>query len=286
SLSNPLSPTLLYTYMDVGHVHDAYVGNDTAYLNCGGDGLRIVDFHYLDLPGSMPPTELASLISYPDAGYNHSGWLNDEGTIYVMLDENHGYDIKLLDISDFNNISVLSTFNSGVDTNSMAHNAIIKDPLLFVSYYHDGLRVFNIANPINPFEILHYDTYLPNNHSSYKGAWGVYPFWNTTNLSFSSILVSDMQTGLYVFSGAFPLAVNNLDPVTSLVFPNPAKNQFTITNQSASSIILYDMFGKRVLQQDLNSRKIIERGNLSGGMYFYCLKNKEEIIENGKIIFE
>jgi len=286
SLSNPLNPTLLYTYMDVGHVHDAYVRNDTAYLNCGGDGFRIVDFHYLDLPGGMAPTELASLTSYPDAGYNHSGWLNDDGTVYVMLDENHGYDIKLLDVSDFNNISVLSIFNSGVDTNSMAHNAIIKWNLLFVSYYHDGLRVFNIADPTSPFEVLYYDTYLPNHHSSYKGAWGIYPFWNTTNSSFSSILLSDMQTGLYVFSGAFPLAVNNLNPTKSLVFPNPAKNQFTITNKSATSIILYDVFGKKVLQQDLYSGKTIKRRNISSGIYFYCLRNKKDIIEKGKIILE
>ena len=286
SLSNPLNPTLLYTYMDVGHVHDAYVRNDTAYLNCGGDGFRIVDFHYLDLPGGMAPTELASLTSYPDAGYNHSGWLNDEGTVYAMLDENHGYDIKLLDVSDFNNISVLSIFNSGVDTNSMAHNAIIKWNLLFVSYYHDGLRVFNIADPTSPFEVLYYDTYLPNHHSSYKGAWGIYPFWNTTNSSFSSILLSDMQTGLYVFSGAFPLAVNNLNPTKSLVFPNPAKNQFTITNKSATSIILYDVFGKKVLQQDLYSGKTIKRRNISSGIYFYCLRNKKDIIEKGKIILE
>ena len=286
SLVNPVNPTLLYTYNDVGHVHDAYVRNDTAYLNCGGDGFRIVDFHYLDLPGGIAPTELASLTSYPDAGYNHSGWLNDDGTVYVMLDENHGYDIKLLDVSNFNNITVLSTFNSGVDTNSMAHNAIIKDDWLFVSYYHDGLRIFNITDPTNPFEVLYYDTYLPNNHSSYKGAWGVYPFWNTNSFAFSSILVSDMQTGLYVFSGSFPLAVNNLEPVTSLVFPNPAKNQFTITNKSATSIILYDVFGKKVLQQDLNNSKTIKKENLSSGMYFYCLKNKKDIIEKGKIILE
>ena len=286
SLVNPVSPTLLYTYNDVGHVHDAYVRNDTAYLNCGNDGFRIVDFHYLDLPGGMAPIELASLISYPDAGYNHSGWLNNDGTVYAMLDENHGYDIKLLDVSNFNNISVLSTLNSGIDTNSMAHNVIIKNALLFVSYYHDGLRVFNIADPANPFEVLYYDTYLPNNHSSYKGAWGVYPFWNKQSHAFSSILISDMQTGLYVFSGAFPLAVNNLEPATSLIFPNPAKNQFTITNKSATSIMLYDVFGKIVLQQGLYSGKTIKRRNLSSGMYFYCLKNKKGIIEKGKVIFE
>ena len=55
-----------------------------------------------------------------------------------MQDENHGYDIKILDLSDFTNISVISVFNSGVDANSMAHNAIIKDNLLYVAYYHDG----------------------------------------------------------------------------------------------------------------------------------------------------
>ena len=95
-----------------------------------------------------------------------------------------------------------------------------------------------------------------------------------------------MQTGLYVFSGAFPLAVNNLNPVKSLVFPNPAKNQFTITNKNATSIILYDVFGKKVLQQDLYSGKTIKRSNISSGMYFYCLKNKKDIIEKGKIILE
>ena len=106
SLHIPTLPNLIYSYNDVGHVHDAYVINDTAFLNCGNDGLRIVDFHYLDLAGGMAWVELASFTSYPDAGYNHSGWLSDDGTIYVMQDENHGYDVKILDVSDFNNITV------------------------------------------------------------------------------------------------------------------------------------------------------------------------------------
>jgi hypothetical protein len=46
------------------------------------------------------------------------------------------------------------------------------------------------------------------------------------------------------------------------------------------------VFGKRVMQKSLVNSKAIDRGNLANGMYFYCLKNKEEIIENGKIIFE
>ena len=187
SLTNPSNPTLIYTYNDVGHVHDAYVKNDTAFLNCGNDGLRIMDFTMVNNSGDTP-VELASYTSYPDAGYNHSGWLTDDGTIYAMQDENHGYDVKMLDVSDYSNISVLATFNSGVDPNSMAHNGIIKDDFLYLAYYHDGLRVFDISNPSNPVQVNYYDTYLPNNHNSYKGAWGVYPYLNSGN-----ILVSDFK---------------------------------------------------------------------------------------------
>ena len=135
------------------------------------------------------------LTSYPDAGYNHSGWLTDDGNIYAIQDEkSSSYDVKILDISDFSNITVLSTFNSGVDPNSMAHNGIIKDNLLYIAYYHDGLRVFDITNPLNPVQVNNYDTTSPMIIFHIGGAWGVYPYLESGN-----VLVSDMQTGLYVF---------------------------------------------------------------------------------------
>ena len=37
-----------------------------------------------------------------------------------MMDENHGYDVKILDVSDFNNITVMSTFNTGTNPQCMA----------------------------------------------------------------------------------------------------------------------------------------------------------------------
>ena len=38
-ISNPTAPTFMYNYDLVSHVHDAYVLNDTAFLNCGNQGL-------------------------------------------------------------------------------------------------------------------------------------------------------------------------------------------------------------------------------------------------------
>ena len=80
-LSNPVYPELIYNYDEVGHVHDAYVYNDTAFLNCGNDGLRVIKSHSQGFA-----YELSSLTVYPDKGYNHSGWISGDKrpTLCVM----------------------------------------------------------------------------------------------------------------------------------------------------------------------------------------------------------
>ena len=281
SLDIATLPNLIYSYTDVGHVHDAYVRNDTAYLNCGNDGFRIIDFHYLDLAGGMAPTELASFISYPDAGYNHSGWLSDDGTIYAMQDENHGYDVKIMDVSDFNNITVLSTLNSGENAQSMAHNGIIKGDFLYLSYYHDGLRVFDISDPSNPIQICNYDTYSPSSYNSYKGAWGVYPYLPSGN-----IIVSDMQSGLYVLECTVPVnSVKNINQNLN-IYPNPAKDYFNV-NKDAKRIEIYDISGRKITQKIIEIDHKFYREDIVNGLYIYRLFNKRDLeIENGKIIFE
>lgn len=279
-IQSPTNPILIYSYNAVGHVHDAFVRNDTAYLNCGNDGLRILDFSMVDSIGDQP-TELGALTSYPDAGYNHSGWLNDKGTVYIMQDENHGYDVKILDVSDLNNISVLSTFNSGVDQNSMAHNGIIKGDFAYIPYYHDGLRVFDISDPSNPIQTWKYDTYNPNDHASYKGAWGVYPYLPSGN-----IIVSDMQTGLYIIA-----LINSTPTIIKLnsqnnIYPNPVLDKFTI-NSDADKILIYNNSGVKVKEEKLYSNNnTIYRNKLANGLYFYSLNKNGKNITQGKVIFK
>ena len=285
SLSNPIDPILLYSYSDVGHVHDAYVRNDTAYLNCGNDGFRIVDFTLLDLPFPPPNPyiELASLTSYPDAGYNHSGWLNEDGNIYVMLDENHGYDVKILDVSDFSNIQVLSIFNSGISSNSMAHNAIIKGDYLYISYYHDGLRVYDISNPQSPIEKCFYDTYLPNNHISYRGAWGVYPYFDS-----GEILVSDMQSGLYVLkcSEIISKLSNNINLEDYRIYPSPATNFLHIEADGVFTVSIYNLYGKMVFNNSGHNKLNLNVEGLTKGVYFYNITKNKNSLSRGKVIIK
>ena len=56
--------------------------------------------------------------------------------------------MKICDVSNPSDISVTTTLLSEVSDESMAHNLIIKDDLLYVSHYHDGLWIWDISNPI------------------------------------------------------------------------------------------------------------------------------------------
>ncbi|NIW38616.1 MAG: hypothetical protein GWN32_19820, partial [Gemmatimonadetes bacterium] len=43
---------------------------------------------------------------------------------------------------------------------NLAHNHEVRWPYVFVSAYEDGLQVFNMQDPTNPFTVAYYDTYL------------------------------------------------------------------------------------------------------------------------------
>ena len=276
SVENPTNPSFLYT-TPLLSCHDVYVQNDTAYINGGYDGFFIVDFSQTTIENQTHEL-LGSLISYPDQGYNHSGWITSDGKYYVMADETWGMRMKMLDISDFSNIEVVSLFGSNVDSNSIPHNQIIKDDYLYTAYYHDGLYVHDISNPMSPVLVAYFDTFLPNHHNSYMGAWGVYPF-----LPSGKILLSDMQTGLYIFDVDYNNAIISnveLNKNGSTIFPNPATNNITVTNshQSITHIQIIDASGRCVYQtSQVDNYHHIDLSSFSKGLYF--VKTDLEIVK-------
>ncbi|MEZ5022713.1 MAG: choice-of-anchor B family protein [Chitinophagales bacterium] len=195
SLENPIQPSFVAEHrtfdgFTVGHVHDGFVEDNMAFLNCGWDGFFIVDFTDPEYPITK-----TKLTSYPQQGYNHSGWPSPNLDYYYMADETHSKDIKVLNICDLEQVTVSGTFNANsVESKSIAHNQVVACNYLYVSYYYDGLQVYDISDPKQPVRVMEYDTYAPANDEFYRGAWGVYPFLPSGN-----ILVSDMQSGLYVF---------------------------------------------------------------------------------------
>lgn len=249
---DPLNPLPIATYNDVGHVHDMYVRRDTAYLNCGYDGLRIMNAK------NMPNyTIIGSLTQYYEAGYNHSSWLSENGKIYAFTDEDHGYSVKIADVSDLSDIKILANIKSGVDANSIAHTVAIKNNYLYIAYYHDGLYIYDISNPQNPILQATFDTYTPTDHDSYRGAWGVYVFPNT-----DIVLVSDMQYGFFVFEAkpkpttAPALQMPALEPLhVQLNYAENKKIQVQIQPNNAEfstsyTVQLYDFNGKLIYEKN------------------------------------
>ncbi len=283
SLENPRLPTLLGTYDYGDYVHDVYVRNDTAYLNVGNYGLVIADFADTD-----NYKELGKIDEYSAfrQGYNHSGWLTDDGNYYVFADETHGYDVKIVDVSDLSDMKIISTLNSGVDENSMAHNIMIKEDLLYISYYHDGLQIFDISDPYEPKNVGFYDTYLSLDHDFYKGAWGIYCYLPSGNL-----LVSDMSEGLFIFDAAAdgenitttpqPLAISSSN-ITA--FPTLFESAITVEAQVAPTTIvnakIYDVEGQIHLVEKLpanNNQWTIEMTkDLPAGTYFLELTTDDK----------
>ncbi len=200
SLANPENPTRVNfetTGLKPPRQHDLFVRDNIAYLNCEDNGLWIYDVN--------DPTDiklLGNMTSYPNQGYNHSGWLNDEGTHYFLCEETTGADIKTIDVTDFSDLEIKKRFNVGTPYANLPHNAMITGDYLYISYYYDGLQIYDISDPEEPFRVAFHDTYDGPN-GGFAGNWGVY-----SKLPSGRILASDMTFGLFLLGvtpGNYPI---------------------------------------------------------------------------------
>jgi choice-of-anchor B domain-containing protein len=236
--TDPTAPRVLnyFNFSPADHSHDVYVRNDTAYCSNGFEGYFI-----FDLRNPVAPVLIGSLTSYPAQGFNHSSWLTDNGQFAIFADEvPMGLPLKIADLSDLSNIFVVDTFRSNL--RATPHNPFVKGDFVFISYYEDGLQVFNISDPQNIYRAGYFDTY-PNNvgYAGYRGCWGTYPY-----LPSGIVLASDRNYGLYVLDvteilGTGPNSLS--EGYKARIIPNPARDEFSIlTNQEIYGEVFIQVF--------------------------------------------
>jgi choice-of-anchor B domain-containing protein len=270
SLADPDLPTLLLSpqvsvpwWTDVGVVHDAYTVGNVTYTN-DVDAMHIIDFTNVNAP-----VLLGSLTNYPQPGYNHSGWLSDNGWLYAMCDETHGTRVKLFDVSDPNDIQFIDTIGPATRSNNIPHNPCFQGDLLHIAYYYDGYWLYDVSDPANAQLLGYYDGSLIPDGFSYKGVWGVYPY-----LPSGIVLGGDMQRGLMVFDISQALAVKerSTKPESALhVWPNPAADEVRIaldrSRPERLRVQLIDMQGRTVLQTLVNGDEPLDIRTLRQGTY-------------------
>ena len=276
NLDNPEKPFLIKRLdqddPDITTIHDMYIRNDTVYASAGFQGLHV--YHLLS---DNTLNKLGSVTSYPDIGYNHSSWLTENGKTMVFCDEvPNNLAVKVIDVSDLSDIKVLSLFKS--NEGATPHNPyIIGNERVVISYYEDGVQIYDISNPLNPVKTGFFDTHFQNNgtydsQNAYNGCWGAYPY-----LPSGILLASDRQNGLFVLDAKNALNASKSKSSKNLkIFPNPFLDKLEIQFPEAKGsykIYFFDLSGrtiyfKNILLQHSNNYEIMFEKEIPAGIYF------------------
>ena len=193
SLSDPLVP-IPVGYYNPRYVHDSFVRKNLLFNSNINDGGHL---DVLDITDRAAPRLLTQII-YPH-GFSHNSGTTEDGNYLLTTDEVAGYTMKVWDIrvlwdndpSNDGNIELVAEYIG--DPAQIAHNVHVRGNYAFLSHYVEGVKVLDIHDPRDPVEVGYYDTY-PEPDGGFAGDWGVFPYFPSGNF-----VVSDMQTGLYVF---------------------------------------------------------------------------------------
>lgn len=236
-VSNPLMPVhlanihinnLINSPTTNTYVHDVYVKDNIAYTSNGS----ISRMYQLDVSDLNNVQVIGFYDGQATGGYNHSSWTTDDGAyVFEALEVPKGRPINIYEFNDEENIwqkigDFKDPLEAPVSNNNRPHNPFVHEDKLYISYYEDGVQVYDVSNPASPVRIAYYDTYPQNNgsgygtSSSFNGCWGVYPF-----LSSGCILANDIENGFYTLELDLPqTSWNGMVTINENIFQeNPSR---------------------------------------------------------------
>lgn len=194
------------------YMHDIFVENNIAYISQGYAGFYVWDC--TDVDNITYLGHLEDTNQYNHSSWKHPNFQGDSSYFYVAEEVPAGSPIKVIltvDNGADHTVVLKKKFKNPLEaptyTNVRPHNPFVKDNGLYISYYHDGIQVYDVTDPEKPYRAAYYDTFINNNGFGYNinndngfdGAWGVYPF-----LSSGCILAADITYGLVTLKLKFP----------------------------------------------------------------------------------
>ena len=145
-----------------------------------------------DVANPSQPRVLAK-VRYPQAG-THNAWPTEDGQYIFSTDEVNGtrHNLKVWDARTSGQLTQVTEYTPPtVAANSTIHNVYVRGRYAYMSYYCEGVHIYDIADPRQPREVARYDFNGTEPCISYFSNWGVDPFSDL-------IYASDMEQGLFV----------------------------------------------------------------------------------------
>lgn len=278
SLADPAAPTPVGEFQPT-YYHDVYIYGDLLYAAAiYNQGIDVIDISDKANPSLV--TNFTYAVSVEMGAHNVCGTADGQ---YVFVGDEIGSEphTRVFDVSDLENVEEVADII--ITPGQPVHNCYVKDDLLYIAHYVEGARVFDVTDPEAPVEVAYYDTY-PQSDFGYKGAWTFYPY-----LPSGKLLVSDMQTGLYVLRlGENPPVSNEDDasPSDGITlrrnYPNPfagtTRIPFSLPSTTHVRVTVHDVLGRElaVLTDQAwpaGTHELVFDGSpLPAGAYFYRLE--------------
>ena len=251
SLANPAVPSLLKWHNTGRYSHDIFVRNNIVYSSEGNSGTFIYDMNDVNNISQIGSTSIRP-------GYHHSVWLTDDNKyMYSAREVLSGLPANqplamthynLVNNSPVNPVDYTPVYDNVVSL-AIPHNPHLFKEKLYVSYYQDGVVVFDVSTPNQPTTMAYYDTFHPNtsNIKDYNGAWGVFPYFNS-----GTVLASDITYGLYVLG-----LVSEIEHSEDIILDTPGAG-FLLTHHNGVSKISVNNFGGIVVTNTSSSGTAIK----------------------------
>ncbi|HVK84495.1 MAG TPA: hypothetical protein VM513_10340 [Kofleriaceae bacterium] len=193
-ITDPTMPMRIIRYnFGANYLHDLMIDNGIAYLNAWDAGFVVVDFTTPETPsivGRWEPTPTYS---------SHSSWATTAGgrKVAVHGEEAYGAHLHVVDIDPASPTFMKPIGEYKTRDHVSIHNVMAFGERAYVTYYQDGVRIFDLSTPSAPRLLGYYNTWDPqdpaNSSAFFEGAVGL-----DVDAARDLVFVADSPRGLLI----------------------------------------------------------------------------------------
>jgi hypothetical protein len=168
-------------------VHDLFADEDHLYLNGTGQGFQVMERE----------GESWSVLGALPSAYSHASWVAPIGDRLIAVDGDEGVDayLRVVDVDPTSPAFMEELASYQTRPEVSIHNLMMFGTRVYLTYYQDGVRILDLADPTSPELIAHYHTFdlQTGGVGGFHGAIGL-----DVDVEAGLVYVADIDRGLLI----------------------------------------------------------------------------------------